>query len=294
MNAGTSTRPSTPADAHPANPFEQAGYRARFDWGPNGLRTLAPLAAVVVIVDVLRFTSAVSVATACGGVVLPYRWADDRGPAYAAERSAILAGRRERGEWSLSPAGLATLPAGSRLVLPSPNGSALSFAARDHGARHVLAGCLRNATATAAHAVQVAGVTGVIAVIAAGERWRNHTGPVRPAIEDLLGAGAILDGVARLLDPTELSPEAATARAAFGEARPVIAERVARCGSGVELAERGWYDDLAACSDLDICDVAAELIDEAFVATSTQSTRRRPDGVIDGSALGSSTTNSVR
>ncbi len=56
-----------------AGPFKQDGYRARFDWGPNGLRTLAPRATVVVVVDVLRFTSAVSVATARGGIVFPYR-----------------------------------------------------------------------------------------------------------------------------------------------------------------------------------------------------------------------------
>lgn len=250
-----------------ASPFDQAGYRARFDWGPNGLRTLAPLASVVVIVDVLRFTSAVSVATTRGGIVFPYRWADERGPAYAAERDAALAGRRELGEWSLSPAGLAGLPAGTRLVLPSPNGSALSFAARDHGAGHVLAGCLRNATATATYAVAQAGDSGVVAVIAAGERWRNHTGPVRPAVEDLLGAGAVLDGVASLLGPAALSPEASAARAAFVDARPVIGERIARCGSGVELAGRGWHDDLAACSDVDCCELAAELVGESFVAT---------------------------
>ena len=30
-----------------------------------------------------------------------------------------------------------------------------------------------------------------VAVVAAGERWRGATGPLRPAIEDHLGAGAL-------------------------------------------------------------------------------------------------------
>ena len=47
-------------------PPEQDGFAYRFDWGPDGLAALAPAAAVVVIVDVLRFTSAVSAAVEAG------------------------------------------------------------------------------------------------------------------------------------------------------------------------------------------------------------------------------------
>ena len=56
---------------------DQTRHTYRFDWGPNGLRTLAPVSDVVVIVDVLRFTSAVSAAVESGCTVFPYRWADD-------------------------------------------------------------------------------------------------------------------------------------------------------------------------------------------------------------------------
>ena len=41
-----------PSGARGAEWCTQAGFSYRFDWGPNGLRTLAPLADVVVIVDV--------------------------------------------------------------------------------------------------------------------------------------------------------------------------------------------------------------------------------------------------
>ena len=245
----------------------QDGFAYRFDWGPNGLRTLAPLADVVVIVDVLRFTSAVSAAVESGCTVFPYRWADDGAAAYAAAHDATLAGRREHGELSLSPTGLLAVTTPLRIVLPSPNGSALAFAAREHGARHVLAGCLRNASATAIVARRLAGPGGVIAVIAAGERWHGATGPIRPAVEDLLGAGAVLaalDPAAAVSAPC-CSPEAAAARAAFVAARPRLHDAIAGSSSGRELLGRGWDDDVATSAALDVTDHAARLVDDAFV-----------------------------
>lgn len=246
----------------------QHGFAYRFDWGPSGLRNLAPAADVVVIVDVLRFTSAVSAAVESGATVYPYRWADDGAAAYASERGAVLAGRREDGGASLSPTDLLTVPAGTRIVLPSPNGSALAFAARGHGARNVLAGCLRNAWATAAVARRLAGDDGVIAVIGAGERWHGAAGPLRPAVEDLLGAGALL----ATLDPSAsvsspgCSPEAAAARAAFVAARPRLGTVLRECSSGRELRAWGWDDDVDTSAAFDVAKVAARLIDDAFLA----------------------------
>jgi 2-phosphosulfolactate phosphatase len=265
MVAELQTDDPSPADG--ASWSSQHGCAYRFDWGPNGLRALAPVADVVVIVDVLRFTTAVSAAIESGCTVFPYRWADDQAPVYAAANSAVLAGRRGHGELSLSPTDLLALSSPVRLVLPSPNGSALSFAAREHGARHVLAGCLRNATATARAARRLAGPGGVISIIAAGERWRGATGPLRPAVEDLLGAGAILaalDPAAAVSAPC-CSPEAAAARAAFVAARPRLHEAIANCASGRELVGRGWDDDVAASAALDVTDLAARLVDDAFV-----------------------------
>jgi 2-phosphosulfolactate phosphatase len=246
----------------------QVDFAYRFDWGPNGLRSLAPHADVVVIVDVLRFTSAVSAAVESGAMVFPYRWADDQAAAFAAEHDALLAGRREHDEPSLSPTDLLLLEEGVRLVLPSPNGSALAFAAREHGARHVLAGCMRNATNTAVAARRLAGPDGVIAVIAAGERWHGATGPIRPAVEDLLGAGAILaalDPAAAISAPC-CSPEAGAARAAYVAARARLYETLIDSASGRDLVARGWEDDVATSAALDVASCAAILVDDAFVA----------------------------
>ena len=246
--------------------YQQQGYAYRFEWGMEGLRSLAPDADVVIIVDVLRFTSAVSAAVEGGSVVLPYPWQHDDLAAYAQSHNAVPAGFREDGALSLSPTDLLTMPSQTRLVLPSPNGATLAFVAQELGAKRVLAGCLRNATATANHARAIVAGGGVVAVIAAGERWGD--GPLRPAIEDLIGAGAVLaalDPSAAVANPY-CSPEAAVARVAFSSARPRLYEVISSCGSGLKLADRGWHDDLAASAALDVTDVVAELIGNEFRA----------------------------
>ncbi|HSL57933.1 MAG TPA: 2-phosphosulfolactate phosphatase [Acidimicrobiales bacterium] len=240
--------------------FDQDAFAVRFEWGPHGLRRLAPKVDVVVIVDVLRFTTCVDVAVGRGAQVLPYRWHDGDEAAFAEAQGAVLATSDDTGDgWSLSAAALASIPAGTRLVLPSANGSALSFGAAEAGAGLVVAACLRNASAVAAHLVADGGTVGVVA---AGERWRGGTGPLRPAVEDLLGAGAVLAGL-----PLEhLSPEARAARAAFLAERDRLDDAIAACGSGRELAETGRGRDLPLAAALDASTVVPVLRQDRFVA----------------------------
>jgi 2-phosphosulfolactate phosphatase len=245
----------------------QSGFAYRCDWGLEGLEALAADSTVIVVVDVLRFTSAVCCALEAGGVVLPYRWNDASAETYASEHDAVLAGRRETGPLSLSPTDLLTMPSGTRLVLPSPNGSTIAFRACEMGVRHVLAGCLRNATATAVAAVKLAD-GGAISVIAAGERWGSHEGSLRAAVEDLLGAGAILAA----LDPSAAatapacSPEAGVARTAFVAARPRLYDALTSCASGRELLARGWEDDVATSAAHDVSTTVCWLVDNEFHA----------------------------
>jgi 2-phosphosulfolactate phosphatase len=262
-----------------------AGFDLQFEWGPNGLEQLGPGAAGIVIVDVLRFTTAVSVAVDRGATVLPYRWADDGAETYAAQHNALLAGAGpedpEDARWSLSPIDLARLRAGTRLVLPSPNGSELAYAAREHAPHAaVLAGCLRNASAVARE-VAACLRAGPIAVIAAGERWRAPTRPprdraafaLRPAVEDLLGAGAILRALRVLTGaaPDRVSPEARAAMAAFDDARDDLREWLLTSASGRELVGRGRRDDVVAAAALDVEAVAPVLVGAAFVGATPRS-----------------------
>lgn len=69
----------------------QHGFGVRFYWGLSGAAALAADADVVVLVDVLTFTTTVSVALDRGIEVLPYAWDDPTAEAYANEHHATLA-----------------------------------------------------------------------------------------------------------------------------------------------------------------------------------------------------------
>jgi 2-phosphosulfolactate phosphatase len=95
-----------------------------------------------------------------------------------------------------------------------------------------------------------------VAVIAAGERWPD--GSLRPALEDLLGAGAIISQL-----PGVRSAEAHTAALAF-ESTTDLPEVLLRCASGVELSERGFSEDISVAAELDVDDHASVLRDGSF------------------------------
>ena len=225
-------------------PFTQAGYELRCEWGLEGLLHLAPISDAVVIVDVLSFSTVVDIAVANGAFVLPYPWKDDSAARFAEEKQAQLASiTRSRDAYSLSPASVQAIPAGTALVLPSPNGSTLCL--NSHGVPSFTA-CLRNAPAVAAHLAKCAPC---VAVIPAGERWRDDT--LRPCVEDWIGAGAVLS-----LLPGKRSPEAELAVAAFEFFRGDLAGALSRCGSGVELVKRGFRRDVELASEYGVSSAA--------------------------------------
>ena len=112
----------------------QASYARRLDWGASGAGALVADARpgdVAVVVDVLSFTTTLSVAVEGGIAVYPYPWSVEDAASYAADRDAVLAvGRREglaSGAVSLSPVSFEGVSGIERVVLPSPNGSAISL-----------------------------------------------------------------------------------------------------------------------------------------------------------------------
>lgn len=126
----------------------------------------------------------------------------------------------------------------------------------------MVAGCLRNATAVgrwlARHGYGT--LARPVAVIAAGERWPDDS--LRPALEDLLGAGAIIAELhAQGVGP--LSPEAAAARTSFA-GNPDVVHAVATCSSGSELAQGGFADDVAIAIELDDSETVPVLTNGAF------------------------------
>jgi len=216
---------------------------------------------VLVIIDVLSFTTAVTVAVERGVAVYPAVRPDERAVQLAHDVGAELAvGRSEVTDehpWSLSPAALRSALAPARLVLPSPNGSAIASAADGV----VVAACLRNALAVAAWLSEEYGTRDKpVTVIAAGERWPDAS--LRPALEDLLGAGAVLAALAQRGAFAE-SPEAASARMTY-ESTESVRDAVRRCASGVELATGGFGQDIEVAVELGTSTVVPVLIDGAF------------------------------
>jgi 2-phosphosulfolactate phosphatase len=227
------------------------GLRIELEWGLQGLLGVAQDADAVVIVDVLSFSTCVDIACSRGAFVLPCVFKDDAAAAMARERGAWLAVRRGLPGLSLSPASLQAITAGTRLVLPSPNGSMLSERA---SAKAVYAGCLRNADAIARALTSLAGR---IVVLAAGEQWPD--GSLRVALEDLLGAGAIIAAL-----DAHKSPEAFAAQAAFFAHRSALHDALKTTASGLELIERGFGDDVAIATDLNASAACPQLIDGAY------------------------------
>jgi 2-phosphosulfolactate phosphatase len=250
---------------------DQHGADVRFDWGAQGLESLLGGGVrTIVIVDVLRFSTAVDVACGRGAAVTPFGGSATEAVVEATRRSAVLAGGTPRGGDttvpSLSPVSLRNLTPADHIVLPSFDGGLLACRAADAGVA-VLAGCLRNAAAVAG------AITDFPAgVVAAGERWVD--GSLRVAVEDAWGAGAIIRGLSPPdgLDPglglfamfsealggepqapagrsRILSPEAAWAAANLPRDLPALLPKTA---SGRELTEAGWSLDIEVAAALDV------------------------------------------
>lgn len=232
--------------------FDQQEFDIRFEWGEHGVATLAPISDVVIIVDVLSFSTSVEIAVNRGATVYPYRWRDDRAVDYAASVDAVLAVNRPHAGYSLSPESLLDIPAGYRIVLPSLNGATLTLAAKP---TPVIAGCLRNARAAA---LAASSYGRKIAVIGAGERWKDN-GSLRPAFEDLVGAGAIVSYLAGVK-----SPEALAAEGAFRAVEPRLVDTLSWCSSGKELIAQGFGNDVILASELNVSECAPVLVDDAY------------------------------
>lgn len=242
----------------------QGDSRIRFDWGLRGAAAIAEGADVAVVVDVLSFTTTLSVALDEGIDVLPYRWRDDTAEAYAAAHDAVLAaGRQEMtpGAVSLSPGTIRSARTVERLVLPSPNGSSIAYDL-DSRASTCLGASLRNFHAVGEWIARHH-PTAVVAVVAAGEKWPD--GSLRPAVEDLWGAGAVIAELVGAHGFGSLSPEAEQARAAWDVVAGRVTSVLQDCASGRELAQIGFARDVEIASEVRSSDCVPVLVDHRFV-----------------------------
>jgi len=202
--------------------FTQSRYQLRFDWGVAGLRRLGP-SDVVVVVDVLRFSSTVSARVAAGE----------------------------------------TVPHDESAHAVSLNGAAVASAAAEQGAVVMLGSLRNAAAVAAAVLVEQSarGARKSVNIVAAGELSGREPGAeLRFAVEDQLGAGAVLAALeARGVDHS--SPEAAAASEAFRGLRGAVRHLLTACGSGQELLAEGKRDEVIAAATIDADDAVPVLRD---------------------------------
>lgn len=234
--------------------YNQHEFDVKCEWGIRGIEELSSVSDVIVIVDILSFSTCVDIATNNGAIIYPYRWKDESAKDYAKSLNASLADftRKYTNGYSLSPTSMVNIKSKTRLVLPSPNGSTLTLATKT---TPTLCGCLRNAKAVAEFAAKLGRR---VSVIPAGEQWTNDT--LRPAFEDLLGAGAIISYLTG-----NLSPESKAALSVYDNLKTTILDEIKKCSSGKELIKRGFEKDVYLACDFNASDNVPLLIKGAYV-----------------------------
>lgn len=244
--------------------FAQWAHLVRLEWGRDGARRAAQRGDILVIVDVLRFSTAVVAILCKEGTVMPCAW-EQNPEALANQFQAEVASSRldtpQKSRYSLSPRSYESLEAGSRIILPSPNGATCSRLGAE--VPYLFAGALVNARTVSQVVRRIIHTTHLsVTVVACGERWGEpgEDGALRFALEDYLGAGAILSHL-----DLEMSPEAEVCARAFQSMEGNITNLLNHCGSGVELKMRNAWEDVIFASRCDTCSIAPVLRNGWFV-----------------------------
>lgn len=234
--------------------YNQEEFNIKLEWGLKGIEALASVSDVIIIIDVLSYSTCVDIAVSNGAIIYPYRYKDDSAKDFAKSVNAELASfKRSLTDYCLSPASLINISKNTKLVLPSPNGATLSLAAGDIP---TLCGSLRNAKAVADYAITIGKN---ISVIPAGEKWKDDN-TIRFALEDYLGAGAIISYL-----KGSLSPESKSALSVFKNLSVNLKEEIKNCSSGKELIEIGFERDVELACELNVSNIVPLLKNNFYI-----------------------------
>jgi 2-phosphosulfolactate phosphatase len=239
--------------------FGQSDFDIRHEWGRDGARRVAARGDVAVIVDVLRFSTTVVAAVANGWQIRPC--ASEQEVVESSLRGEIADGRNAAA--ALSPLDYrqqASVTPPPVVALQSLNGATCS---RIQGAARVIAGALVNATAAGKYLEKRVMDGARVTVVSCGERWEESgaDGPLRFAMEDYIGAGAIISAIRR----GRKSPEALACEGAFLAVHDRLPEVLESCGSGIELANKGRIEDVKFAARLDSISVVPGLAGGIYV-----------------------------
>lgn len=234
--------------------YNQEEFDIKLEWGLKGIEALAPVSDIIIIIDALSFSTCVDIAVSNGAVIYPYKYKDDSAKDFAESVNAELASfKRSLTDYCLSPASFINIPKNTKLVLPSPNGATLSLAA---GNIPTLCGGLRNAKAVAEYAMTIGKN---ISVIPAGEKWKDDD-TIRFALEDYLGAGAIMSYL-----KGSLSPESKSSLSVFKNLSVNLKEEIENCSSGKELIEIGFEKDVELACEVNVSNTVPVLKNNFYI-----------------------------
>jgi len=237
------------------NIFNQSPFQCRMDWGVKGVEEASIRGDIIIIIDVLSFSSAVTNALHNGVIIYPFPRTGDInefGKLVGAEVCIMERARaRELGLPSLSTTSFNEKHRGEKYVLSSINGATCVKVASESST--ILIGSLLNVSAISGVSNKLQKETNKnITVIACGERWKNKNKDeepreLRPCIEDYLAAGAILEK----LEGTK-SSEARVCVSAFLNSKSELNELIFDSSSGRELIKIEFAEDVEFACQLDL------------------------------------------
>ena len=219
----------------------------------------------VAVVDVLRATTTIATALANGAagvipvaepeeaIALGNRLGRDR-VLFCGERHSV---RIEGFDLDNSPASFTPeAVAGKTLILTTTNGTRALRAVTTAASVRTAALVNRGAVAEA-----LARETGDVAIVCAGDA--NGF-----ALEDAIGAGALVDALRALDGGVELRDGARAAALLYRTVANRLADAIASADHAQSLAEKGFTDDVAYSAVLDVLDVVPALRDGILTMSS--------------------------
>jgi 2-phosphosulfolactate phosphatase len=211
------------------------------DFGPEGARAASAKGDLVVIVDVLRFSTTVCTAIANGFTIIPCA-TKARAEEIARETGATVSGKTGVARYSLSPLDYVNPKNTEEVILISPNGAGCAEALADRAVGFI--GCFLNARALARVLNSVAAASAKdITLIAAGEVREDQEDDLKTrrfAIEDYLGCGIILSEL-----KMRMTAEAELCMRAFDASNHDYAGLIRASLSGQYLINRGLEFDIS-------------------------------------------------
>lgn len=236
--------------------------KVKLDWDVEGLQFALKEKNIIVIVDALRFSSAVTTAIANGFNIYPTS-DKERGKKLAKSIGAEMSGKSGIAKYSLSPKSFLD-PAekdNKKVVLYSANGAACASLIKKDDIAYI--GCFLNARAVAKQVEKVSKEKNYdVTIIAAGEKRTIETGErieylkdetrFRKVfdVEDYLGAGAIISFI-----NLPKSPEVKVCQSAFKSSKNKLKELLLDSFSGRYLVQTERKEDVAWSAQLNYYNV---------------------------------------